>query len=228
MSSGVPVDATITCASKAGEQVDCADGERDRRGARSDRRRSFPGRATRRSRTPREPSSPIVDRGGNPAATTEADFAAPTQVEQSSPAISYALALGVVVERVRRLVRDGAPRGRDRIVRVQGQDRHVVHGHRGRRRARPRCGSTATRRARSTSTHPRCRSRWRRSFRHLAKGDHTITIRVLGTGRRPGRRRRPGRGRCDRGGRQGHLEPGTGGSRGGRRRTRARPEATSP
>ncbi len=88
-SSGVPVDAAITCASKAGEQVDCRTGNVNVAVLEAIHP-LVPGQSYQAIANPEGTVSPIVDRGGNPAATTEADFAAPTQVEQSSPAISYA------------------------------------------------------------------------------------------------------------------------------------------
>ncbi len=77
-SSGVPVDATITCASKAGEQVNCATGKRGRRRAGAGRaarsRAELPGgREPGRNRQPDRRSRREPGR-----APTKADFAAPT------------------------------------------------------------------------------------------------------------------------------------------------------
>src|SRR4029079_204723 len=99
--SGVPVDSTITCASKAGDQVNCATGKlvvavlepdgplvpgQGYQVVVNPAGTLAPGRVSRAVVTPAGTIAPTVDRGGNPASATQADFAAPTQVEQASAA----------------------------------------------------------------------------------------------------------------------------------------------
>jgi Lyzozyme M1 (1,4-beta-N-acetylmuramidase) len=178
MSSGVPTEATITCASKAGQQVDCETGNVvvavletvDP---------LVPGESYQAIVNPTGTVSPIVDRGGNPATTTEADFAAPTDVEQASPAISYgwrtvssanALGRSYSMDRLTGATASFAFKGKTVTW-------YTVMG--------PSQGKAAVwidGRAKGTFNQyaPSMSFKVARSFRHLARGDHTITIRVLG------------------------------------------------
>ena len=186
-SSGVPVDATITCASKAGEQVNCATGKLVVAVLEPDEP-LVPGQSYQVVVNPAGTVSPIVDRGGNPAATVQADFAAPTQVEQASPAIRYGWHTASSKDAFGRSYVTDHRVGRHGVVRVHGQDRHVVHGHGAGAGQSVGVDRRSSRRGRSTSTRPRRRSRWRgpsgtwraantrsRSARSAPKGAKTAT-----------------------------------------------------
>ena len=169
-----------------------------------------------------------MDRGGNPAATTEADFAAPTQVEQSSPAIELRVALGVVVEE-----RSAVPTAMEHLAGAtasfafkgktvtwftvtgptQGKASVWIDGH-----------------AKGTFNQyaPSMSFRVARSFHHLAKGDHTINDPRARPGRRPGAADAQVAVDADRAGGEDHLDPRTGVRVGEGEERRARPEATSP
>ena len=183
-SSGVPVDAAITCASKAGQPVDCRTGNVivavlepiDP---------LVPGQSYQAIANPDGTVSPIVDRGGNPAATTEADFAAPTQVEQSSPAINYtwrsvsssnAFGGSYAMEHLEGATASFAFKGKTVTWftvtgPTQGKASVWIDGH-----------------AKGTFNQyaPSMSFKVARLFPHLARGDHTITIRVLGMEGAPG------------------------------------------
>ena len=178
-SSGVPVDATITCASKAGEQVDCATGKLVVAVLEPDEP-LVPGLSYQVVVNPAGTVGPIVDRGGNPAATVQADFAAPTQVEQASPAIRYgwrttssthAFGRSFATDHVPGATASFAFTGKTVTWYTvtgpaQGKASVWIDGH---------AKGTFNQYAPSTSF------KVARSFRHLASGDHTITIRALGT-----------------------------------------------
>ena len=184
VSSGAPVDATITCASKAGQQVNCQTGNVivavletiDP---------LVPGHSYQAIVNPTGTVTPIVDRGGNPAATTEADFAAPTQVEQASPAIRYAwrsvpstkaFGRSYAMDHLAGATASFAFKGKTVtwftvMGPTQGKASVWIDGH-----------------AKGTFNQyaPSMSFKVARSFRHLARGDHTITIRVLGEEGAPG------------------------------------------
>jgi GH25 family lysozyme M1 (1,4-beta-N-acetylmuramidase) len=177
-STGVPVDATITCASKAGEQVNCTTGKLVVAVLEPDEP-LVPGLSYQVVVNPLGTVGPIVDRGGNPAATTQADFAAPTQVEQASPAIRYgwrttsskdAFGRSFVTDHVAGATASFAFKGKTVTWYTvtgpaQGKASVWIDG---------RAKGTFNQYAPSTSF------KVARSFRHLARGDHTITVRVLG------------------------------------------------
>ena len=144
-----------------------------------------PGQSYQAIANPEGTVSPIVDRGGNPAATTEADFAAPTQVEQSSPAISYAwrsvsssktFGGSYAMEHLEGATASFAFKGKTVtwftvMGPTQGKAAVWIDGH-----------------AKGTFNQyaPSMSFKVARSFDRLAKGDHTITIRVLGQPGGPG------------------------------------------
>jgi GH25 family lysozyme M1 (1,4-beta-N-acetylmuramidase) len=184
MSSGVPVEAAITCASKAGKQVSCQDGNVivavlqpvDP---------LVPGQSYQTIVNPAGTVTPIVDRGGNVATTTQADFAAPTQVEQSSPAITYgwrsvsstnAFGRSFAMEHIEGATASFAFKGKTvtwytvmgpaqgkASVWIDGRPKGTFNGYA-----------------------PSMSFKVARSFTRLARGDHTITIRVLGQEGAPG------------------------------------------
>jgi GH25 family lysozyme M1 (1,4-beta-N-acetylmuramidase) len=184
MSSGVPVDATITCASKAGDQVNCSTGRVIVAVLEPDGP-LVPGQGYQVIVNPAGTVTPIVDRGGNPAMTVEADFAAPTQVEQASAAIRYgwhtassrnAFGRTYVTDHVSGATASFAFKGKTVtwftvMGPTQGKASVWIDGH---------AKGTFNQYAPSTSF------KVARSFRHLGIGDHTVTIRVLGKkGARP-------------------------------------------
>ncbi|MGZ5297483.1 MAG: GH25 family lysozyme [Actinomycetota bacterium] len=178
MSSGVPVEAAITCASKAGQQVDCQTGNVIV-AVLEPVEPLVPGESYQAIVNPTGAVSPIVDRGGNVAATTEADFAAPIQVEQASAAISYAwrtvsstdaFGRSYAMDHLEGATASFAFKGRTVtwytvLGPSQGRASVWIDGH-----------------AKGTFNQyaPSMSFKVARSFRHLARGDHTITIRVLG------------------------------------------------
>ena len=178
-SSGVPVDASITCASKAGREVDCGTGNvivavlepLDP---------LVPGQSYQAIVNPAGVATPIVDRGGNLAGTTEADFASPTEVEQSSAAIGYgwrsvssskAFGGSYTMDHLEGASASFTFTGKTVTWYTvmgpsQGKASVWIDGH-----------------AKGTFNQyaPSMSFKVDRSFSHLARGDHTITIRVLGT-----------------------------------------------
>jgi GH25 family lysozyme M1 (1,4-beta-N-acetylmuramidase) len=176
--SGAPVDATITCASQAGRQVDCQAGNVIVAVLRT-ADALVPGQSYQAIVNPTGTVTPIVDRGGNPATTAEADFAPPTEVEQASPAIRYgwrsvssthAFGRSYVTEHLAGASASFAFTGRTVTW-------YTVTG--------PTQGKASVwidGRAKGTFNQyaPSMSFKVPRSFRHLARGDHTITIRVLG------------------------------------------------
>jgi GH25 family lysozyme M1 (1,4-beta-N-acetylmuramidase) len=178
-SSGVPVDATISCASKAGDQVNCATGKLIVAVLEANEP-LVPGQSYQVVVNPAGTIAPIVDRGGNPASSTQADFAAPTLVEQASAAIRYgwrtasskdAFGKSYVTDHLSGSTASFAFKGKSVTWYTvagpaQGKASVWIDGH-------PK--GTFNQYAPSTTF------KVARSFRHLAVGDHTITIRVLGT-----------------------------------------------
>jgi hypothetical protein len=172
------VDAAITCASKAGQPVDCTTGNVIV-AVLQPIEPLVPGQSYQAIVNPTGTLTPIVDRGGNAAAMVEADFAAPTEVEQSSAAIGYGW----------RTVSSQKAFGRS----------YTMHNLEGATASFPFKGKTVTwytvmgpsqgkasvwidGHAKGTFNQyaPSMSFKVARSFRHLAAGDHTLTIRVLG------------------------------------------------
>lgn len=124
--------------------------------------------------------SPVVDRGGNPAPTTAQGFAAPTEVEEGSPVVSYgwrtaskqeAYGGSFAVERRAGASASFAFRGRSvtwytATGPAQGKAAVSIDG---------RASGTFDQYAAGTSF------KVERRFTGLERGSHTITIRVLGT-----------------------------------------------
>lgn len=176
-SSGVPVDATITCASKAGDQVGCAAGK-SIVAVVEPAEPLVPGQSYELIVNAAGTIAPIVDRGGNPAPTTQADFTSPSQVEQASPAIRYgwhtassngAFGRSYASDHVAGATASFAFKGKTitwytATGPAQGKASVWIDGH---------AKGTFNQYAPSTTF------KVARSFRHLAPGEHTITIRVL-------------------------------------------------
>lgn len=87
--SSADVPSTLTCRSPKDAVVDCAMGK-----VASAEVQPIdpliPGESYAAIVNPPGVAPPVADRSGNPAPTTEQDFATPTQVEQGSPAVRYA------------------------------------------------------------------------------------------------------------------------------------------
>jgi GH25 family lysozyme M1 (1,4-beta-N-acetylmuramidase) len=177
LSTGVPVPAALTCASKAGERVGC-DAGNVIVAVLQPTDLLLPGESYRTVVDPPEAVSPIVDRSGNAAAMTEADFAAPTQVEQASEAIRYgwrsvsahnAFGGSYAMDHLEGATASFSFKGRTVTWYTvtgpaQGKASVSIDGH---------DKGTFDLYAPSMSF------KVARSFAHLARGDHTITIRVL-------------------------------------------------
>lgn len=176
--SGDQVTATITCTSKAGEQVDCASGNVVAAVV-EPVDPLVPGQSYAAIVNPPGVAAPIVDRSGNMAATTETDFGAPTQVEQASEAVHYgwrtvssqkAFGQSYLAEHLEGATASFTFTGKTVSWYTvtgpsQGKAAVSIDGH-------PK--GTFDQYAPSMSF------KVARSFRHLAPGEHTITVRVLG------------------------------------------------
>ncbi len=86
---GTPLQATLTCVSAKGVVVDCDLGN-VRTALVQPSQPLVSGQTYQAAVNPPAVVPAVVDRSGNPAPTTAADFATPTEVEQGSPAVSYA------------------------------------------------------------------------------------------------------------------------------------------
>jgi GH25 family lysozyme M1 (1,4-beta-N-acetylmuramidase) len=176
-SSGVPVPGTITCASKAGDKVGCASGNVIV-AVLEPAETLLPGESYQAIVNPPGAVSPIVDRGGNAATPTQADFAAPTKVEQASEAIRYewrsvsahkAYGGSYAVDHLEGATASFGFKGRSVTWYTvtgpsQGKASVSIDGH---------VKGTFDLYAPSMSF------KVARSFRHLSRGEHTITIRAL-------------------------------------------------
>jgi len=87
LDTGAIVPATLSCWSKAGTEVACATGKLVTVVAEPEAP-LIPGQAYAAVLNPAG-ATPVVDRSGNPATPAEQPFAAPTEIEQASPAIAY-------------------------------------------------------------------------------------------------------------------------------------------
>jgi GH25 family lysozyme M1 (1,4-beta-N-acetylmuramidase) len=177
VTSGTLVPSTLTCASKAGDKVGCASGNVIV-AVMEPTDLLLPGESYQAIVNSPDAVSPIVDRGGNVAATTEVDFATPTEVEQASDAIHYewrtvssprAFGGSYAMEHLEGATASFAFKGRTVtwytvLGPSQGRASVSIDGH---------DKGTFDQYAPSMSF------KVARSFRHLAPGDHTITIRVL-------------------------------------------------
>lgn len=88
LDGGASVPTSLSCWSKAGDEVGCATGKLvtvvvEPAGP------LIPGQSYVAAVNPAG-AAPVVDRSGNPATPTEQPFAMPTEIEQASPAIAYA------------------------------------------------------------------------------------------------------------------------------------------
>jgi GH25 family lysozyme M1 (1,4-beta-N-acetylmuramidase) len=175
--SGATVPTTLSCWSKAGDEVGCASGKLVTVVVEPSAP-LIPGQTYAASVNP-VGATPVVDRSGNPAVPAEQPFAMPTEIEQASPAIAYAWrgvsaakAYGgsYTVERGKGASATFAFSGRQvtwftvmgpafgrAIVLIDGHDRGTFDGYA-----------------------PANRFKVARTFHGLAPGPHTITVRATG------------------------------------------------
>ncbi len=86
--SGIAVEASVTCRSGAGAEVNCATGN-VRRVHVQPAAPLIPGERYEAVVNPFGVPVPVVDRSGNPVSETVVPFAAPLEVEETSAAVSY-------------------------------------------------------------------------------------------------------------------------------------------
>jgi GH25 family lysozyme M1 (1,4-beta-N-acetylmuramidase) len=178
LTSGADVPATLTCSSKTGKQVDCVTAKLvtvvlEPSGA------LMPGESYAAIVNPTGVLPPVVDRSGNPAAMIQQDFAPPTQVEQSSESVEYewrgvgarkAYGASYAVEHLGGAAASYTFTGtRVTWFTVTGP----AHG---------KAAVSIDGRARGTFNQyaPSTEFKVGRTFKGLAPGEHTITVRVLG------------------------------------------------
>ncbi|HEY7659904.1 MAG TPA: GH25 family lysozyme [Actinomycetota bacterium] len=169
-----------TCRSRQGVEVDCFTGN-VRSVIVQPLEPLVPGETYQAVVNPGVVQTGVVDRGGNLVPTSVADFAAPTEVEESSPAVSYAW---------RSVSADAAFGGRYAVERRAGAT--AAFAFRGRSvtwytATGPTMGRAAVRiDGVPAGTFDQYASRTgfavARVFGGLERGEHTITVRVLGTG----------------------------------------------
>ncbi|MFB3739038.1 MAG: GH25 family lysozyme [Candidatus Velamenicoccus archaeovorus] len=181
---GSPVASSVTCWSKRGVQVDCTSGKVITAIV-TPAEPLLSGQTYEAAVNPTGVTPPVVDRAGNPASPVVQPFAPPTELEQGSPAITYAW---------RRL---SAPRafGRSFVVeRTAGATAsfsftgNAVSWYTVTGPAQGRAAVSIDGRPRGTFDQfaRAARVRVARTFSRLGPGDHRITIRVLGTTTSPG------------------------------------------
>jgi GH25 family lysozyme M1 (1,4-beta-N-acetylmuramidase) len=176
--TGSTLASTLTCWSRRGARVDCATGNVIT-AIHTPADQLLPGQTYTAAVNPAGSVPQIVDRAGNPVAPVEQVFAPPTEVEQGSPAVAYswrqvqapkAYGRSYLVERsagatatfaftgnsVTWYTASGPTQGKASVS--------IDHRFRG------------TFNQYASSRHARVP----RTFRHLGRGEHTITIRVLG------------------------------------------------
>jgi len=178
--TATPEETELTCRSGKGLVVDCLSGN-VRTVLVQPREPLIPGQTYRAAVNPPGTLPLIVDRSGNPAPATTVDFAAPTELEQDSAAVAYAWrtvaardALGgsYLAERSAGAAATFAFPGRSITwYTVVGPDQ-----------GRASVWIDGERLGTFDQYAPRKEHRVARSFTGLPRGDHTIAIRVLGTG----------------------------------------------
>lgn len=171
---------TLTCRSGKGVAVDCREGN-VRTALAQPAAPLVPGQAYHAVVNPPGAQPVVVDRSGNPAATTMIDFSAAAEIEQGSPAVTYGW----------RTVSERGAYGRSYAVEhLAGATASYTFSGRSvtwYTIAGPSQGKAAVsidgRRIGAFDQYSeRTVPRLSRSFSGLERGTHTITIRVLGTG----------------------------------------------
>ncbi|HEX9123681.1 MAG TPA: GH25 family lysozyme [Actinomycetota bacterium] len=175
---GTVVPSTIACWSKKGAQVDCVTGNVIT-AILTPSEPLIPGQSYTAAMNPVSVVPQIVDRAGNPATPVEQVFAPPTEVEQGSPAVTYAwrpvsapraYGRSYVVERSAGATASFTFTGNSVswytvMGPTQGKASVSIDG-------RPQ--------GTFDQYDPVWRVRVSRTFTRLGPGEHTITIRVLG------------------------------------------------
>lgn len=176
--TGSTVPSTLACWSRRGAQVDCATGNVIT-AILTPTGPLIPGQTYTAAVNPAGAVPQIVDLAGNPAAPVEQGFAPPTEVEQRSPAVAYtwrrvqaprAYGRSYVVER---------SAGATATLAFTGNS---VTWYTATGPTQGKASVSIDRRFRGTfdQYEPAWHVRVPRTFRHLGRGEHTITIRVLG------------------------------------------------
>jgi hypothetical protein len=86
--TGTPLEATLTCLSRKGEEIDCVTGN-VRTVSALPVAPLVPGESYEADVNPLGAPVLVVDRSGNPAPVSTIAFGTPSEVEQDSPAVSY-------------------------------------------------------------------------------------------------------------------------------------------
>ena len=176
--TGAPVEATRTCRSGQGVRVDCATGN-VRRVLVQPLVPLVLGEGYEAVVNPFGVAVPVVDRSGNQAPETEAPFAAPIDVEETSAAASYAW---------RTVSSPRARGGSYALERARGATATFAFSGRsvtwytvtGPAMGRARVAIDGADRGTFDLYEPRLGFGVERRFTGLARGSHTITVRVLG------------------------------------------------
>ncbi len=176
--TGSTVPSTLTCWSKRGAQVDCANGNVTT-AILTPTGPLVPGQTYGAAVNPAGVVPQIVDLASNPATPVEQEFAPPTKVEQASPAVAY----------IWRQVLASRAYGRSYLVeRSAGATATFaftgssVTWYTARGPTQGKASVSIDHRFRGTFDQydPAWHVQVPRTFRHLGPGEHTITIRVLG------------------------------------------------
>lgn len=176
--TGSTVPSTLTCWSKRGAQVDCATGNVIT-AILTPSGPLIPGQTYTAAVNPAGVVPQILDLAGNPATPIEQGFAPPTEIEQGSPAVVYAW----------RQVRAPRAYGRSYVVeRSAGATATFaftgssVTWYTARGPTQGKASVSIDHRFRGTFDQydPAWYPRVPRTFPHLGRGEHTITIRILG------------------------------------------------
>jgi hypothetical protein len=180
LDTGADVSSALTCLSGQGADVDCSTGNvRTVMVQPADPLVS--GQSYAAVVNPAGITTPIEDRSGNLAPTTEQDFATPTEIEQGSPAVSYSW---------RTVAKDEAYGGSYAVEHLEGATASFSFSGRSvtwYTATGPAQGKAMVlidgRRVGTFDQHaPSMRFKVARTFKGLERGLHVIEIRVLGQG----------------------------------------------
>ena len=178
--AGSAIDASYTCRSRKGLDVGCETGN-VRTVIVQPVAPLVPGESYEAVVNPTEATIPVVDRSGNPAPATVQAFASPTEVEQSSAAVSYGW---------RTVSSQRALGGSYEVERSEGATASFAFTGRsvtwytatGRSQGRAAVSIDGVSRGTFDQFGTSMNVEVARKFAGLGGGAHTITIRVLGTG----------------------------------------------
>lgn len=178
--TGADVPVTRTCLSKDGRTVDCATGK-VLRVTLQPVDALIPGETYAAVVNPADATSPVVDRSGNVATPTEQGVAMPTEVEQGSPAVRYGW---------RTFSKPGTYGGSYAAEHLEGATASFTftgtqvtwYTLAGPTQGKATVSIDGRPRGSFDQYAPSIQTKVARSFRGLAPGSHTITVRVLGQG----------------------------------------------